>query len=97
MTNILICLQLETAKEEISTLKKKCEDCEQEITRLKSDLQRLSGDYGRVATRSRIVSITLSSCWWFYQLSESFAYRIQEILCRTAHSKRPIGSSVAKW
>ena len=66
---ILICLQLETAKEEISTLKKKCEDCEQEITRLKSDLQRLSGDYGRVATRSRIVSITLSSCWWFDRLS----------------------------
>ena len=48
--------QLEKAKEEIVVLKKKCEDCDQEITRLKSDLKRMSGDYGKIATRSRIVS-----------------------------------------
>lgn len=53
-------LELEKAKEEIVTLKKKCEDCDQEITRLKSDLKRMSGDYGKIATRSRIISFCSS-------------------------------------
>ena len=54
--------QLEKAKEEIVVLKKKCEDCDQEITRLKSDLKRMSGDYGKIATRSRIVSWKIVVC-----------------------------------
>ena len=48
--------QVEKAKEEIVMLQKKCDDYDQEITRLKSDLKKMSGDYGKIATRSRIVS-----------------------------------------
>ena len=48
--------QLEKAKEKIIMLQKKCDECDQEITRLKSDLKKMSGDYGKIATRSRIVS-----------------------------------------
>ena len=54
--------QLEKAKEEIKTLKKKCDECDQEITRLKSDLKKMSGDYGKIATRSRIVSTHVLVC-----------------------------------
>ena len=52
--------QLEKAKEEIVMLQKKCDECDQEITRLKSDLKKMSGDYGKIATRSRIVSMCLA-------------------------------------
>ncbi|XP_045166348.2 sarcolemmal membrane-associated protein-like isoform X3 [Mercenaria mercenaria] len=48
--------QLQEAKEEIKKLKKKCEDCDQEILRLKTELKRMSGDYGRIAGRSKIIS-----------------------------------------
>lgn len=48
-------LQLQKAKEEITQLKKRCEDCDHEITRLKGELKRLSGDYGRIVGRSKLV------------------------------------------
>lgn len=51
------------AKEEIQKLKKKCEDCDQEISRLKGELKRMSGDYGRIAGRSKLVSITMYVMW----------------------------------
>ncbi|XP_060563095.1 tropomyosin isoforms a/b/d/f-like isoform X5 [Ruditapes philippinarum] len=48
--------QLQEAKEEIKKLNKKCEECDQEITRLKTELKKISGSYGRIASRSKIIS-----------------------------------------
>ncbi|WAR25741.1 SLMAP-like protein [Mya arenaria] len=46
--------QLSRAQEEISRLKKRCEDCDREITNLKGELKRVTGNYQRIATRSKL-------------------------------------------
>ncbi|XP_052283993.1 sarcolemmal membrane-associated protein-like isoform X3 [Dreissena polymorpha] len=48
--------QLLKSQEEITLLKQRCEECDKEITRLKSELKRMSGDYGRIAGRSKLIS-----------------------------------------
>ncbi|KAH3816090.1 hypothetical protein DPMN_117598, partial [Dreissena polymorpha] len=46
--------ELLKSQEEITLLKQRCEECDKEITRLKSELKRMSGDYGRIAGRSKL-------------------------------------------
>ncbi len=55
MNYSVVCLQLKKAREEIVVLKKKCDDCDKEIAKQKAELKRLSGDYGRIANRSKLV------------------------------------------
>ncbi|XP_052779664.1 sarcolemmal membrane-associated protein-like isoform X2 [Mya arenaria] len=52
--------ELSRAQEEISRLKKRCEDCDREITNLKGELKRVTGNYQRIATRSKLISFASS-------------------------------------
>lgn len=61
-SRLTVLFQLMKAKEEITQLKKRCEDCDHEITRLKGELKQLSGDYGRIANRSKLVSVKKAIC-----------------------------------